>query len=180
MRISLIVILILIITAILDLTYLGFFSKVKVIKKVSEPYVLVYGEHIGDYKKISKVQDAVYYSLLRDYNIETYKGFSIYYDDPKIVEKANLRSIAGCILEPNDYQQINTLKDNEFKIMELERRSSIVVEMPFKNSFSVLLGIIKVYPTIDKYVAKHRLKKNDIMEIYDVPGKKIIYIMNIK
>ena len=37
---------------------------------------------------------------------------------------------------------------------------------------------MKVYPEINKFVEKNGLKQKEIMEVYDVPAKKIIYIMN--
>jgi predicted XRE-type DNA-binding protein len=51
------------------------------------------------------------------------------------------------------------------------------VEFPYKNSFSIIAGIIKVYPKIEQYIQDNNLKTNEIMEIYDVPSNKIIYLM---
>jgi hypothetical protein len=35
--------------------------------------------------------------------------------------------------------------------------------------------MIKVYPVIEKYVTENNYQDGPIMEIYDVPNKKIIY-----
>jgi hypothetical protein len=43
---------------------------------------------------------------------------------------------------------------------------------------SVLIGIMEVYPEINKFVDDNGLNQKGIMEIYDVPAEKIIYIMN--
>lgn len=63
---------------------------------------LVYKQMTGDYAKSAKLMDEIYYSLLNVYGIETFKGFGIYYDNPKEVEKSKLRSEIGCIIEEKD------------------------------------------------------------------------------
>ncbi len=171
------VILLLLLGIVLFLNYIGFFSKIVIEEKEMGPFTLIYDEHKGDYKGTAKIQDDIYYSLLNDYKIETFKGFGIYYDDPKKVQTAELRSIAGCILEKSDYDKINLLKEKGFKVKEISKQNSIVVEFPFKNTFSIIAGIMKVYPQINKYIEENKLTKNEIMEIYDNPSKKIIYLM---
>lgn len=157
--------------------YTGFFTKVKIEEKEMGPFTLIYDNHVGDYKGTGKIQNTIYYSLLNDYNTETYKGFGIYYDDPKKVSKEKLRSIAGCILEQSDLVKIEMLKEKGFKIKELPKQTSIVVEFPFKNPLSILAGIVRVYPRIEQYIESNGLQKTEMMEIYDIPSKKIIYLM---
>lgn len=170
--------LLIIVVIVLFLNYVGFFSKVVIKEKEMGPYVLVYEEHKGDYKGTRKIQDDIYYALINKYGIETYKGFGVYYDDPKKVSKQELRSIAGCILEKSDYNSIEKLKENKFKVTKTSKQRSIVAEFPLKNALSILIGIMKVYPEINKFVEKNGFKQKEIMEVYDVPAKKIIYIMN--
>ncbi len=177
-KISLVVLLLIIPGILLFLNYVGFFSKIVIREKEMGPYVLVYEDHKGDYKGTQKIQNNIYDSLLNKYGIETFKGFGVYYDDPKKVSKEELRSIAGCILEEADYDSIEKLKEKNFKVTETPKQRSIVVEFPFKSTFSVFIGIMKVYPKINKFVEKNGLKQGEIMEVYDVPAKKIIYIMN--
>ncbi len=178
--IKVISLLILLITVVivLFLNYVGFFSKIVIKKKEIGPYVLVYEDHKGDYKGTKKIQDDIYYSLLNKYGIEAFKGFGVYYDDPKKVAKEKLRSIAGCILEEADYDSIEKLKENGFNIKEIPRQNSMVVEFPYKNPLSVFIGIMKVYPEMNKFIEENKLEQKEIMEIYDVPAKNIIYIMN--
>lgn len=177
LKITLVVIVLIIVAIVLFLNYAGFFSKIVIEEKEMGPYVLVYKDHKGDYKETQKIQDDIYYSLLNKYGIKTFKGFGVYYDDPKKISKEELRSIAGCILEESDYNNIEKLKENNFKVIETPKQKSIVVEFPFKNGLSTFIGIMKVYPEINKFVEANRLKQKEIMEIYDVPAKKIIYIM---
>ena len=177
-KITLVVLILIIVAIVLFLNYVGFFSKIVIEEKEMGPYVLVYEDHKGDYRGTRKIQDNIYDSLLNKYGIETFKGFGVYYDDPKKVSKEELRSIAGCILDESDYNSIEKLKENNFKVTETSKQRSIVVEFPLKNTLSVFIGIMKVYPEINKFVEKNGLKQKEIMEVYDVPAKKIIYIMN--
>lgn len=39
---------------------------------------------------------------------------------------------------------------------------------------------MKVYPEINKYIDSKGYKKGQVMEIYNVPNKKIIYLAEIK
>jgi len=136
---------------------------------------LVYENLTGDYKQSPVIMDKVYYSLLKDDKIETYKGFGIYYDNPQKVETSELRSEIGCILEEKDSLKINDLK-NKYNIKTYPKGSYIVTEFPFKGKISVIIGLLKVYPKLADYVKKHGYNENGaVMEIYDTPNKKIVY-----
>ncbi len=179
MKILFILSIIVVIVSIVFLNYIGFFSNIIIEEKEMGPYVLVYENHKGDYKGTAKIQDDIYYSLLSNHNIKTYKGFGIYYDNPKEVATENLRSIAGCILDKSDYDKKDYLIKSGYNINEIATRKSLVVEFPYKNNFSVVAGIMKVYPKIEKYIKENGLENKEMMEIYDVPGGKIIYLMEI-
>lgn len=172
------VLLVITVAVVLFLNYVGFFSKIIIEEKEMGPYVLVYEDHKGDYKGTREIQDNIYYSLLNNYGIETFKGFGVYYDDPKKVSKEELKSIAGCILEESHYNSIEKLKENNLKVIKTKKQKSVVVEFPFRNMFSSIIGAMKVYPEINKYAKKNGFDQKEIMEIYDIPAKKIIYLMS--
>lgn len=136
---------------------------------------LVYEEMTGDYRQSGVVMDKVYYSLLNDYKIETFKGFGIYFDNPQKVEASKLRSELGCIVEESDIHRLSELEGN-FKIKTYPKDKYIVAEFPYKGKLSVMIGIMKVYPAMNKYVKENGFdEEGAIMEIYDTPGKKIVY-----
>lgn len=136
---------------------------------------LVYEEMTGDYRQSGVVMDRVYYSLLNDYKIETFKGFGIYYDNPQKVETSKLRSELGCILEESDIHRVRELEGN-FKIKTCPKGKYIVAEFPYKGKLSVMFGIMKVYPAMNKYVKENGFdEEGAIMEIYNIPKKKIEY-----
>ena len=98
--------------------YLGGFKKINFQHLDQGGETLVYEEITGDYQQSAAVMDKIYYSLLNDFNIETYKGFGLYFDNPQKVEKDKLHSEAGCILEKADTNKISLLKD-KFEIKTL-------------------------------------------------------------
>lgn len=155
--------------------YYGGFRSVKFRIENQGGEILIFKEMKGDYAKSGVVMDEIYKSLLQDYGIETYKGFGLYYDDPRKVEKENLRSEIGCILEPKDSASMERLKE-KFKVKILDTRSYIVTEFPHKGKLSVFVGLMKIYPALNKYVSANGCKSEGaVMEIYDVPHHKIIY-----
>jgi DNA gyrase inhibitor GyrI len=135
---------------------------------------LVYENVVGDYKQASTVSNKIYYELLNNEKIETTKGFGIYYDNPKNVEKSKLRSEVGCIVENIDSATLAGLAE-KYQVKTLPQKQCIVTEFPFKGGMSIMVGIMKVYPALAKYIENEKLKDSPIMEIYDVPNKVIIY-----
>lgn len=92
--------------------YYGGFKKIHVETKQAGGEVFVYEEHIGPYSETGKIADKIYYALLNEDKIETFRGCGIFYDNPKQVESDKLRSEIGCILEnPND-ETIQILSKN--------------------------------------------------------------------
>jgi effector-binding domain-containing protein len=137
---------------------------------------LVYENLTGDYKQSPVIMDKVYYSLVNNDKVETYKGFGIYYDNPKSVETSKLRSEIGCILEEKDSVKVVDLKKNNYNIKIFPKGSYLVTEFPFKGKFSVIIGLMKVYPALTDYLKKHGYgEKGAVMEIYDTPNRKIVY-----
>ena len=176
MKIAIGVVSVLILALIYFLFHAGFFTTVTVQEKTVGPYTLVYEEFQGDYKNTPKVQDKIYYALLNEHKIETFKGFGIYYDNPQKVPKEKLRSEIGCILEEKDLSKVEELKAKQFKIKEFPKTEAIVVEFPFNTQFSIFAGIMKVYPKLEAYRKEYNYQTREVMEIYDVPSKKILYI----
>jgi len=155
--------------------YLGGFKKINFQLLDQGGETLVYEEMTGDYRQSAAVMDKIYYLLLNDYNIESYKGFGLYFDNPQKVEKEKLRSEVGCILENIDSTKISLLKD-KYKIKAFPRNKYLVTEFPYKNKLSVFVGIIKVYPALNRYLKEKGFNdEGAVMEIYDTPNKKIIY-----
>lgn len=157
----------------------GLFHSVKITEKEIDTIELVYEEHTGSYSETGKLQDKIYYKLLNNEEIETYKGIGIYYDDPKETQQEKLRSKVGCIIEPADYDRIDKLENN-YNVMEISGQKMIYTEFPYRSKMAIMAGIFKVYPKIEKYRQDKGYPKRESIEIYDLPNKKIIYLMPIE
>lgn len=167
-----------IIVVLLTLSYYGFFAQVTIVEKEIGDFWLLYEKHVGDYKETGQVMDRIYSRLLGEDAIAPSRGFGLYFDDPKKVEKKHLRSIAGCILGGQDEGKINYLKTN-YQVKKYPASTSVVAEFPFKGTPSILMGVIKVYPKLTEYMAQHNYPPVPIMEIYDTPNEKISYIASV-
>jgi len=60
-----------------------------------------------------------------------------------------LKSDVGAVIMPQDSSKV-TSKDIQIKTLAAEDK--IVVEFPLKNDFSYMIGPMKVYPVIAKYI----------------------------
>ena len=152
----------------------GGFSKVKFLVKEDGGEKLVYVNMKGGYDNAGAVIRDLEYKLKNE-NVVTYKGFGIYYDNPRFVKKNELRSDIGCILESVDTGKVFWLKA-KFAIKPCPVRKYITAEFPYKGKFSIMVGVLKVYPTMMKFVKDNNFdEKGPIMEIYDLPNHKILY-----
>ena len=175
MKIVLIIIAVIAVILMAIYAWLGGFKKVKFSIQEVGGEVLVYESHIGDYKNVGKVIDKMYYALLNEEKVECFRGFGIYYDNPQKVEKSKLRADVGNILE-NPAPEVLALLTPKYNIKTLDKQKYLVAEFPYKNQWSIITGIMKVYPALNRYISEHNLSEEGyVMEIYDVPGKKIIY-----
>jgi hypothetical protein len=159
------------------LAYMGMFSTPAVVEKNMGPYTGVYEPFVGDYKKTGAVGMKIYESLKAD-GVETFKGFGIYYDDPRVTPGEKLRSDVGSILEEKDLARVPELA-KKYRIKKLPARQSIVAEFPVRNPLSYMLAPMKTYPAITKYAQHKGCKYGMPYEIYDVPAKKIYLVMEI-
>jgi hypothetical protein len=171
---------ILVVTTASFLTYFGFFDSVEMyIAEIWWEY-LVYENMNWDYYNASYVASKIYYSLLNDEKIETYKGFWIFYDNPKNTKKENLKAEVGVILEQKDLDKIQDL-EKKYAIKQLPIKQYIVAEFPIRWSLSYILGTIKIYPKLEQFILERWYDINaPIMEIYNISNWSIIYRKEIK
>ena len=178
MKATLSALVLLLIAALLTLAYYGMFSKVNIEEQEVGDFWLLYEKHTGDYKDVGPVIDKIYSKLLGEDGITTSRSFGLYYDDPKKVEKKNLRSIAGCILDKQDEDKIDYLLKN-YQIKKFPASKSVIVVFPYKGIPSIFLGVVKVYPKLAEYLAHKKYPPVPVMEIYDRPNEKIVYLASV-
>jgi hypothetical protein len=178
MKVMLIIILAVLALLFFILLGFGFFSRITIKRGEQGGERLVFSEAFGDYRKSGLLMDEIYDLLIREASLETFKGFGIFYDNPKEKATESLRYEAGCIIPETiqDLEKIERALGSAYKIKRLEPKECIYLEFPYKGKMSVFFGAMKVYPLIDSYLKQHDLPRDgEVMEIYDVPGKRIGY-----
>lgn len=156
--------------------YYGGFRTVNFEVKEAGGEVFVYETVTGDYSQSAAYMDSVYYRLIREFNIETTRGAGLYLDNPQRVESSKLRSEVGCLLDniPDSTQLADI--SQRFRVKVLPKTNYIIGEFPHKGMMSIFVGIMRVYPALTEYTVENGYKDTTpVMEIYDVPEKKIIY-----
>jgi hypothetical protein len=161
------------------LGYSGMFAKVQFTEQAFGGETLIYEEHIGDYSKVSTVMDELYRRLKEEDSIETEVGFGIYYDKPGEVPKEQLRSEVGCVLPAQFVGRAEALKE-KYNVKVYPVRRSVVAELPYRNGTSIMLGVFKAYPALERLVEEKGYPHHAVMERYDQANKRIQYIMPIE
>lgn len=162
--------------------WLGGFGNFEVVEKELGPFYLVYQEHRGDYAKVGRIIPEVKKELdLRKVGSERY--FGLYRDDPRVLKKDDLRSLAGCAVNAADFEVLQGLTP-PYQVRRLEKKKYAVVEFPFKNQMSMLMGLSRVYPALESYFSKHGYIRNEVIEFYDNPERfkdaRISYLMPVE
>ncbi|MBI3772546.1 MAG: GyrI-like domain-containing protein [Gammaproteobacteria bacterium] len=177
-KVTVIVISVVFITLLLVLSRYGLFASVSVSEKVVGPYLLIYKKHIGDYKNVGTVINELCSDLKNNYSLAPTKGFGLYYDDPRQVDKAQLRSIVGCVVEGKTREELSKVS-SKYGVREYPSSNSVVAEFPYKGMISIFIGIMKVYPALGAYIKEHRYNQTPIMELYDMQNERIEYISSM-
>ena len=165
-----------IIVCLISTWWLGFYTKVSVVDKQEGGYILVGENFTGDYAKTGESMSRVD-AKLKSVGINCNKSFGIYYDNPKMTPREKCRSFLGNILDDRYFPRIDEIKKLELKIDTIRLKQSLVIEFPYKSRFSFFIGPMKAYPALSEYAEKHNYKASLAMEMYDLPMKKIFYIM---
>jgi len=165
----------LVMVVVLLLLYYGGFSPIRFEKVPAGGETVVYQEGRGDYRKSGELMDSIYERLIEAASIKTYRGFGIFYDNPKSIPTDRLSYDAGCILDESPEGAVEKL-GTDFQVKTIEPREAVVTEFPFRGKLSVILGIMRVYPALNRYITENKFPDSGpIMEIYDVPAQKIVY-----
>lgn len=160
------------------LTYYGMFAQVTISEQETGPFWLVYEKYIGDYKNVGPIMEKLSRDLKQKESVETSRGFGLYFDNPQEVAKEKLRSLVGCIVAEKDANKIPGLQAR-YNVKLYPVSKSVVASFPFRGHPSIFVGIFKVYPKIFSYVKDHNYSPVPIMELYDLPNKKISYVLSV-
>lgn len=80
----------------------------------------------------------------------------------------------------NIFFRLEEIKALGLELITLERQNALVAEFPIKNTLSYMLGgPMKVYPAFEKEMKSYNKVPQISYEIYDIPAKKIIFVMGL-
>merc|ERR550519_2251943 len=166
----------LMLTVLLYVTYSGLFTSITVstLEPDTGPLTLAYKTLVGPYKDVGEVFTESY-CLLPDR-----EQLGIYYDDPEGVPAAELRCAVGPVLakgaEKPVPEEMEKMEQNGFKIVHLPKPSYVVTAtFPFTTTFSIYLGIYRVYPKLRDYIASRKLCAYPALEMYS--DSSIVFMM---
>lgn len=159
------------------MAYAGFFRTVKVDEGMSAKYTLVLKQAKGEYSQAGVVLDEVY-KFLKDAGVEVELGAAIYLDNPRVTKKEELRWVGGCVLPDSARGKIASIR-KKYMVKEWKPVRSAMTTFPFRNRLNLVAGIVRVYPALGAYAAKNKLSSTAIMEVYDMKGRQIVYVMPV-
>lgn len=160
------------------LMYMGVYSQIKPHETKMGPFTIAYESFIGPYAKTGPVFARVAAALKAE-GIVTTRGLGIYYDNPSQVPADKLRSDCGAVIEEKDLAKFNTIR-KKFQVKEIAQKDSVVVEFPIRNALSYMVGPMKVYPELTKYVGEKKYKVTMSYELYNEPHGKAFFVMVIE
>ncbi len=156
--------------------FAGIFDTVKVRIDSMGPYNLVFREHKGPYKDVRFVLYDVYQYLTKKRSLTPTQGFAVYFDNPHTTKQNELRSQGGYITE-KFLDSVSAPYAAEIFI----KTECLIGEFPIRSVLSPMTGPMKFYPKMAEFLVKEKREiKGPVMEIYNIPAKKILYIAPLK
>jgi hypothetical protein len=159
--------------------YAGILDKIDVSLADAGPYNLIYRQHKGPYGGVRAVVYDVSRYLSEKRAIAPRTGFAVFYDNvrrQRMKKQEELRSIAGYVTD-------SLLADvpAPYAAGVFPKTQSILGVFPFRSFMSPMTGPMKFYPKMAEIlIQKKREAAGPVMEIYDVPARKILYIAPLK
>ncbi len=149
----------------------GGFKKITVNTRLEGGEKIVFKKMKGSYDKTAEFSRILELELNK-VNIKSNQSIGIYYDNPRFVKKDSLHSDIGWIIQHSDTNKLIS----KFNYKTIPVKNYITAEFPLKGSLSIMVGVLKVYPAISKYIRDNGYsEKGAVMEIYDVDNHKIFY-----
>lgn len=167
---------IVIIVSLIAVKHLGFFDKVIIEESEVGPFMMIAENFVGPFQNTAPVMKKIYDSLTED-GIENTVGFGIYYDNPKETTPEKLRSIVGSVLSKESEFEIDSLRE-KYKIIQYPKSISVSAKIPLRSKLSYMIGPMRVYPKLGKYIEEKGKDICPALELYDMENKTISYIFS--
>jgi DNA gyrase inhibitor GyrI len=158
------------------LAYSGLFTTVTVTEADAGPFALMVQDQKGDYGQTGRTIGALR-KTAKAAGIESEAGCGIFLDNPREVKKENLRAQVGLVIKASDKDKVRRLPA-EIKYKFLPQSKCLTAVFPFRTKLSIMAGIMRAYPALQKAVAERKLQRVPALEIYR-EHVSITYLMPI-
>lgn len=110
-----------------------------------------------------------------------YRTVGVYYDDPNTKQPHKLRYIVGIILSengsPTNAEHVKLLEENNYRFATFPSIDHAVqTRFPFKSTISIIVAIMKVYPSLREYIEHRSLCARPFLEVYDNEKSEILFV----
>ncbi len=170
-----IILLVLFMGALGILLYHKMFKKIIVKEGAFRPLNFAYTFHKGDYQKNMLILEDVM-KALQEASIPVVSPATIYYDNPRKTKRFELRSDVGFIVPDS----VTHIEADNIQLKAISHKKYIYSAFPYKSRFSIMIGAMRVYPAFKKRLKKLGKPEREMIEIYEIQNKTIIYLMPIE
>lgn len=154
----------------------GMFHKITFETVDIPAYTAVVKTHVGPFKDVGETLEDVKEEL-KEAGINTSMDIGIYYDDPETTPQEELRSVLGSIISAENAAVLSDL-DEDLTVIQIPAYRAMVSTFPYKSKISILLGVMKFYPALNKHLEESGLHPEaPIVEVYDSGKKEIRYVV---
>jgi hypothetical protein len=156
--------------------FAGVFDSLRLSVQEVGPYALIYREHKGPVQGVRFVLFNVYAYLKDKRSIRPERGFVVFLDNPQKTKKEELHSRAGYITD-----SLLTNVDSLYKTDVFPRTRAVTGTIRLRSFMSPMSGSVKFYSKLPEFLHRQMLEPaGPVMEIYDIPAKKILYCEPVK
>jgi hypothetical protein len=143
--------------------YMGGFHTVTVSKAQFGPIEFVYAKHLGSYSKLNETWGA-FMPKWTDAKLGTCLTMGVYLDPPGTPED-KLRSLIGCRIDGWTAEQQASARA-AFPTLTIPASEAYTATFPFRNFLSFFFAPGRVYPAIEKEIAKDGNQNAIGIELY--------------
>lgn len=154
------------------LFYHQMFKKVEIRTISFQPFGFLYKSHIGNYRHNAQILIEVA-DYVKKSGITAVSAVTIYYQNADKLKKKQMISDVGFMVAETNYT--NLPEGVEVKI--IQNNHYLATSFVYKSRFSILLGAMRIYPAFRKELKSQNLAEREIIEIYDMRNKIIVYLM---
>ncbi|KAK8803619.1 hypothetical protein WA158_001313 [Blastocystis sp. Blastoise] len=161
----------------MSLYKMGVFMTPKtIVGEIDEVYIVAMNFQ-GPFKDYMKADKYYQENYLKNFKVapKVWTSGGLYYNPPLADQSKNVWGLYW-VLDQEEYDAINT-DGTPFKKFVLPKSRILESNFPFTNSLSGMLGAMKVYPVLNKYMTENKIEGYGCIEMYySDPAKPMRYI----